>query len=201
MASRKQEKILAIAGRQGGLVATRDVENLGLPRTYLYRLCEKGMLTKVGHGLYSLPEPAATEHLALVEVSKRVPKAVICLVSALSFHGITTQIPHEVWIAVQRGSWQPDFDYPPLNVTHVSGPAFSFGVETHRLSGVAVNVYNPAKTVVDCFKFRNKVGLDVVIEALREVWRTRKATMDELVRAAEVCRVSRVIRPYLEAIT
>ncbi len=201
MASGKQEKILALAGRQGGLVATRDVENLGLPRTYLYRLCEKGMLTKVGHGLYSLPEPAATEHLALVEVSKRVPKAVICLISALSFHGITTQIPHEVWIAVQRGSWRPDFDYPPLNVTNVSGPAFSFGVETHHLSGVAVNIYNPAKTVVDCFKFRNKVGLDVFIEALREVWRTRKATMDELVRAAEVCRVSRVIRPYLEAIT
>ncbi len=201
MASERLEKILAFAGRHGGLVATRDVENLGLPRTYLYRLCEKGRLTKIGHGLYSLPEPAATEHLTLAEVGKRVPKSVICLVSALSFHGITTQVPHEVWIAVQRGSWRPDFDYPPLNVTRVSEPAFSFGVETHRLSGVAVNIYSPAKTVADCFKFRNKVGLDVVIEGLREVWRTRKATMDELVRAAEMCRVSRVMRPYLESIT
>ena len=201
MPSGKQEEILVLAARQGGLVATRDVENLGLPRTYLYRLCEKGMLTKVGHGLYSLPEPAATEHLALVEVSKRVPRAVICLISALSFHGITTQIPHEVWIAVQRGSWRPDYDYPPLNVTRVSGPAFSFGIEIHHLSGVAVNIYSPAKTVVDCFKFRNKVGLDVTIEALREVWRTRKATMDDLMHAADVCRVSKVIRPYLEAIT
>ncbi len=200
MASGKQEKILALAGWQGGLVATRDVEKLGLPRTYLYRLCEKGVLTKVGHGLYSLPEPTAMEYLALVEVSKRVPKAVICLISALSYHGLTTQIPHEVWITLERGSWRPRFDYPPLNVTHVSEPAFSFGVEVHRLSGVDVNIYSPAKTVADCFKFRNKVGLDVAIEALREILRARKATTDDLVHAAEVCRVSHVMRPYLEAV-
>ncbi len=200
MASEREAAILTLANRQGGLVATRDIEDAGLPRTYLYRLCGKGMLTKVGHGLYSLSEPDATEHLPLIEVSKRVPKGVICLLSALSFHRITTQIPHEVWIAVQRGSWRPDSDYPPLHVMRVSEPAFSFGVEKHRLNGVAVNIYSPAKTVADCFKFRSKVGFDVAIEALREVLRTRKATTDDLVRASEACRVSRVIRPYLEAV-
>ena len=200
MMTEKKEKILALAEQQGGLVATREVERLGLPRTYLYRLCEKGLLTKAGHGLYSLPEPAATEYFDLIEVAKRVPKSVICLISALSYHRLTTQIPHGIWIAVQRGSWRPSIAYPPLNVTHVSGPAFAFGIETHLLSGVPVRIYSPAKTVADCFKFRNKVGLDASIEALRESLRGRKATVDNLMCAAKICRVSQVMRPYIEAL-
>lgn len=200
MTDARNNKILALATRQGGIVSTKDVEGAGIPRAYLSRLCAKGTLQRVDHGLYTLPEPDATEHLPLIEVSKRVPKAVVCLISALSFHEITTQIPNEVWIAVPRGGWRPAFAYPPLNVTHVSGQAFAFGVQTHRLRGVPVNIYSPAKTVVDCFKFRSKVGLDVAIEALKESWRQRKTSMDEIVEAAAVCRVSKVIRPYLEAV-
>jgi predicted transcriptional regulator of viral defense system len=140
-----------------------------------------------------------TENSSLAEVAKRLPHAVVCLISALSYHEITTQIPHEIWLTIPRGSWRPDVEYPPLNLTYVSGPAYSFGIQEHVINGVAVKIYSPAKTVADCFKFRNKVGLDVAIEALREAWRSRKVTMDELVEAAGVDRVSKIMRPYLEA--
>ena len=200
MSDSRSNTIIALATRQAGVVSTKDVEQVGIPRVYLSRLCEQGMLRRISHGLYTLPEPDASEYLSLIEVSKRVPKAVICLISALSFHEITTQIPHEVWIAVPRRGWRPAFPYPPLNVSSVSIQAYSFGVQTRELHGVPVNIYSPAKTVADCFKFRSKVGLDVAIEALKESWRQRKVNMDDLVEAAEICRVSKVIRPYLEAI-
>ena len=125
----------------------------------------------------------------------------VCLLSALQFHNLTTQIPHRVWIAIENKNWKPEFDYPLLDVVRSSGRAFSFGVEQHEVNRVPVKVYSPAKTVADCFKFRNKIGLDVAMEALRETWRSRKATMDELWEAAKVCRVANVMRPYLEAVT
>ena len=194
------DRVVALAAKQGGLISTRDVERRGISRNILYRMLQQGKLTRIGRALFSLPGAVATEHLPLAEVSKRVPGAVICLLSALSFHGLTTQLPHAVWIAVERAHWRPRFDYPPLNVTHVSGEAFSFGIQTHEISGVTVRIYSPAKTVADCFKFRNKVGLDIAVEALRETRRSRKATVDDLMRAAEVCRVYKIIRPYAEAI-
>jgi hypothetical protein len=132
-------------------------------------------------------------------VGKRVPNAVVCLMSALDFHHMTTQIPRELWRAVPRGAWRPMNIHPPLNLTYVSGAAFSFGVEEHDVHGVTVRVYSPAKTVADCFKHRSKVGLDVALETLREAWRSRKASVDELIEAAEVNRVSRIMRAYLEA--
>ena len=123
------------------------------------------------------------------------------LISALQFHNLTTQIAPQVWIAIENKSWEPSFDYPPLEIVRLTGPAFSFGVEEHKIDRITVKVYSPAKTVADCFKFRNKIGLDVAMEALRETWRSRKATMDELWEAAKVCRVANVMRPYLEAIS
>ena len=159
-----------------------------------------GLLRRNARGLYSLPEAPTTERALFAEIVKRVPRAVVCLLSALLFHEITTQLPREIWLAVPRGSWRPNIVYPPLILTYLSGEAYSFGIEKYDVGGVEVKVYSPAKTVADCFKFRNKVGLDVAIEALREVWRSRKATADELFRAAEINRVARTMRPYMEAI-
>lgn len=145
-------------------------------------------------------EAEHSENLGLALVAAAVPHSVICLLSALRFHGIGTQAPHEVWIAVAQGAARPRLDYPPVRVTLVSGSAFTFGVERHRVDGVPVRIYSPAKTVADCFKFRNKIGLDVAIEALREALRAKRCTREQLWAAGKVCRVSTVMRPYLEAI-
>jgi len=196
----RKQKILRLAGRLG-IIRPRDVEAEGIPREYLYRLCTSGQLVRIGRGLYALPGALRSEHVTLVDVAKRVPNAVVCLLSALQFHDLTTQVPHQVWIAIENKRWEPKFDYPPIELVRLTGRAFSFGVEEHEVDRVPVKVYSPAKTVADCFKFRNKIGLDVTLEALRETWRSRKATMDELWEAAKVCRVANVMRPYLEAIT
>jgi predicted transcriptional regulator of viral defense system len=196
----RKEKILKLA-KQMGIIRPRDVEAAGIFREYLLRLHRKGDLTRVGRGLYSLPDSLTSESLTLAEVAKRVPNAVVCLLSALQFHNLTTQVPGRVWIAIEGRKWKPKFDYPPLEVVRFSGHAFNFGVESHEVDHILVKVYSPAKTVADCFKFRNKIGLDVALEALRETWRSRKGTMDELWEAAKACRVGNVMRPYLEAIT
>jgi len=194
----RQQQILDLA-REKGIIRAEDVEAVGISRNYLYRMHKEGLLEKRAVGLYALQEAPVAENSSLAEVARRLPHAVVCLISALSYHEITTQIPHEIWLTIPRGSWRPDVEYPPLNLSYVSGPAYSFGIQEHVLNGVAVKIYSPAKTVADCFKFRNKVGLDVAIEALREAWRSRKVTMDELVEAARVDRVSKIMRPYLEA--
>jgi len=194
----RQQQILDLA-REKGIIRAEDVEAVGISRNYLYRMHKEGLLEKRAVGLYALQEAPVAENSSLAEVARRLPHAVVCLISALSYHEITTQIPHEIWLTIPRGSWRPDVEYPPLNLSYVSGPAYSFGIQEHVLNGVAVKIYSPAKTVADCFKFRNKVGLDVAIEALREAWRSRKVTMDELVEAAKVDRVSKIMRPYLEA--
>ncbi len=195
----RKQKILELA-RQMGLIRPRDVEAAGIHREYLLRLYRNGELIRVGRGLYALPGARTSESLSLGEVAKKVPNAVICLISALEFHHLTTQIAHRVWIAIENKKWEPTFEYPPLEIVRFSSPTFSFGVEEHEVDRVLVKIYSPAKTVADCFKFRNKVGLDVALEALRETWRDRKATMDELWEAAQICRVANVIRPYLEAV-
>ena len=193
-------RILELA-RQMGLIRPRDVEAEGIHREYLLRLYRAGELVRVGRGLYVLPGAQTSEAVSLAEVAKRVPSAVVCLISALQFHNLTTQIAHRVWIAIENKKWEPKFDFPPLELVRFTGRAFSFGIEEHEVNRVSVKVYSSAKTVADCFKFRNKIGMDVAIEALRETWSSRKATIDELWEAAKVCRVANVMRPYLEAIT
>lgn len=195
----RRQQVLELA-RKKGILRAADVEDVGISRNYLYRMHREGLLRRCGLGLYTLPEAPLTEHSSLAEVAKRVPNGVICLISALSYHDITTQIPHEIWLTVPRGAWRPEMEYPPLNLTYVTGRAYSYGIEKHVMNGVTVNIYSPAKTVADCFKFRNKIGLDIAIEALREAWRSRKVTIDELVEAAKVDKVSKIILPYLEAI-
>lgn len=195
----KKEQVLRIADKNG-FISASDLEVEGISRNYLYKLEKEGNLTRTARGLYRTNDALITEYTTLAEVSKRHPKAVICLISALEFHKLTTQIPHEIWIALPKGTWRPNTDNTPLNVTFLSGKAYSFGIQEVNVQGISVKIYNPAKSVADCFKFRNKIGLDVAIEALKETWRTQSATMDELSRAAKICRVDKIMRPYLEAI-
>jgi predicted transcriptional regulator of viral defense system len=185
---------------QHGIVRARDIEAVGLPREYLLRLHRQGKLNRPGRGIYTLPDAAVTEHHSYAEVAKRVPEGVICLLSALVFHEITTQNPASVWIALRKGARKPALASPSLRIVRISGPSLTEGIEKHQVEGVPVRVYSAAKTVADCFKFRNNVGLDVAIEALKDCLRRRKATVNEIYRYAKVCRVSNVIRPYMEAL-
>ncbi len=195
----KTDQILKFT-KEKGIVRPKDVEELGIKRHILYSLYKKGLLIKIARGMYILPNAPITEYQNLIKVAKKIPSAVVCLISALSFHEITTQIPNELWVAVPRDTWRPKIDYPPLHYTVMNKKTYSFGIQEVDINGVLVKVYTPAKTVADCFKFRNKVGLDVAIEALREVLKTRKATINELVEAAKINRVLKIMRPYLEAI-
>jgi predicted transcriptional regulator of viral defense system len=185
---------------QHGIVRPRDIEAIGLPREYLVRLHRQGKLNRFGRGIYTLPDANVTERHSYAEVAKRVPDAAICLLSALVFHGITTQSPASVWIALRKGARTPVFTSPSLRIVRLSGPSLTEGIENHQVEGVSVRVYSAAKTVADCFKFRNKIGLDVAIEALKDSLRQKKATVNEISRYAKICRVSNVIRPYMEAL-
>jgi predicted transcriptional regulator of viral defense system len=192
------EMILALL-RQEGVIHLQDVKAQGLSPSSLYWLQRQGRIVRVGRGRYALPEAPVTEHHTLAEASRRAPNAVVCLLSALRFHGLTTQAPFEIWLAIENKAWQPTSAGLPLRFVRFSGDAFTTGVEMHIVEDVQVKVYSVAKTVADCFKYRNKIGLDVAIEALRDALRQRKATVDELWRFAEVCRVQSVIKPYIEA--
>jgi predicted transcriptional regulator of viral defense system len=150
--------------------------------------------------MYSLPHAAVTERHSYAEASKRVPDAVLCLLSALAFHGITTQNPAAVWIALRKGARTPALASPAIRVVRLSGPSLTEGIEEHRIEGVPVHVYSAPKTVADCFKFRNKLGLDVAMEALRDSVRQKKASVNSIYRYAKICRVSNIIRPYLESL-
>ena len=173
----------------------------GYSREYLRRLVSCEQVRQLSRGLYASAAFDGDQHLSLVEAAKRVPRGVVCLVSALQFHGIGTQSSHEVWLALPRDSNLPRKTDLPLRFCKSSGTAYTFGIQEHELSGGAVRVYSPAKTVADCFKYRNKYGLDVAVEALREGWREKRFSMKDLSAAAAVCRVSKVIQPYLEMLT
>lgn len=182
-----------------GIARSRDLEQAGVSRTQLRRLVSRGLLERVGRGLYRVPEAPVTERQHLAEAARRVPGGVICLLSALRFHGLTTQNPFEIWMAIDRKAWRPRLEHPRLRLFYLSGPALKEGVEEHRISAVTVRVFSAAKTVADCFKFRNKIGIDVAVEALREYREMYPKQLEILWRFAEVDRVTRVIRPYLEA--
>jgi len=185
--------------RRRGIVRTGDLERLGIPRTYLSRLVRRGDLQQLGRGLYAVPNYGTTAQVSLAEVATAVPSGVICLLSALAYHQLGTQLPHQVWIAIGRKSRVPKRASVQLRIVRMSGQALTAGIEAHRIEGVRVRVYGPAKTVADCFKFRNKIGLDVAVEALRD-YRRKRGNMDDVWRYARICRVSRVMQPYLEAV-
>lgn len=199
MSQSLEMRVLDLA-REKGILRPRDLHLRGLPADYLWRLYRKDKLEKVGRGLYAFPYADIGEHHSLIEAALRVPHAVVCLLSALRFHELTTQSPFEVWMAIEVKARRPKEKIIPLRIVRFSGEAFTAGVEAHRVEGTEVRVYNPAKTVADCFKYRNKIGLDVAMEALRDCWRKKLATADDLWHYAEVCRVARVMRPYLESL-
>lgn len=186
--------------RSQGLVRPRDLAPLGIPRISLTRAVRRGQLERVGRGLYGLPGRPVSAHGSLAEVARRVPKGVVCLLSALRFHGLTTQAPFEVWLAIENKAIAPKLDYPPLRIVRFSGASQTEGVEEHIVDGVTVRITGVAKTVADCFKYRNKIGLDVALEALREAWREKRMTSDNLWRCAKICRVANVMRPYLDSL-
>lgn len=193
------EKLLRLAAAQG-LLRSRDLSEHGIPRQYLAIACERGLLERVDRGLYSIPGALQTEHRSLVEVCKRAPQGVICLLSALQYHGLTTQSPFEVWLAIGESSKIPRISSVQLRIARFSQASLTAGVETHAVSGAELRVFSAAKTVADCFKYRNKIGVDVAVEALRDYLRRRKGSIDDLVTYGRVCRVERLMEPYLEAL-
>lgn len=195
-----ESAVLALAERQP-LLRARDLTAQALPTVVLSRLVAAGKLERVARGVYSLPGRALSEHRSLAEVALRAPRGVVCLLSALRVHGIGTQAPFEVWLAIPPHTPTPRLDQPSLRVVRMSGPALTEGVEPIDIDGVRVPVFNANKTVADCFKYRNKIGVDVALEALRDGWAQRKLTMDALWHYAAVNRVANVMRPYLESVT
>ena len=185
----------------GGTARSRELVAAGLTRSEISRRVAAGALVRIARGLYALPDYQSGEHGALVEVAKRAPKVVFCLLTALRLHELTTQSPHEVWIAIANKDHPPRMTYPKLQTVRFAPAALAAGVQTRRVDGTPIRVTTVAKTVADCFKFRSRVGLDVALEALREARRAKRASMDDLWRCARVDRVVNVMRPYLEAVS
>lgn len=198
--STHEQQVLRLA-RTRKLLRARDVASHGLPTITLTRLVQAGKLERVARGLYGLPGAKISEHRSLAEVSARVPRGVVCLLSALRVHEIGTQAPFEVWIAIPQHMTSPRLDQPAVHVVRMSDAALAEGVERLKIDGADVPVFTAARTVVDCFRFRNKIGLDVALEALRDGWSQRKFTLDDLWRHATSGRVANVMRPYIEAVT
>ena len=200
MAMTKTDELLALV-RKHGVVRPRDLDRHGIPRMCLHRLYRDGVLERPSRGVYVLADADVTEYHSLAEACKRVPHGVVCLLSALRMHELTTQVPFEVWLAIDRKARLPKVEYPPMRIVRFSAKDLANGVEGHNVEGVPVRVTNVARTVVDCFAYRNEIGLDVAIEALRDSWRKKKTTMDQMHLAAQSRRMANVMRPYLESLT
>jgi predicted transcriptional regulator of viral defense system len=194
----KIDALLQLA--RNGLVRARDLDDVGIPRAYLRRLCQRGVLEQVDRGLYRLAEAPVTESHSLAEVAKRLPQGIVCLLSALQAHELTTESPHAVWVLIDRHARMPKLSYPRLEVVRASGAARTHGVETRTIEGVGVKLTTPAKTVADCFRYRRRVGLEVALAALRDYLRKHRGGIDRLIEAARADRVYTVVRPYLEAL-
>ncbi|OPY93048.1 MAG: hypothetical protein A4E73_00509 [Syntrophaceae bacterium PtaU1.Bin231] len=195
-----KEKAITTIRNRGGIIRTTEALRQGIHRRTIYGLRDEGALVSLSRGLYRLAEmddvPTETD---LVQVAKAAPRGVICLISALSFHGLTTQIPHEIWLAVERKARRPKVAYPPVRTIFFTGACFHEGVEAHRIMEQDVLIYNAPKTVIDCFRWRNMVGLDVALEAAREYLKQRGASPARLMEYAKVCKVEKFVTPYLEA--
>jgi predicted transcriptional regulator of viral defense system len=196
---KKVEHVGAIVQKRT-LVRSKELKGLSVSRSHLWNLAKAGKIERVGRGLYRSKEAPISVNETLLEVAKMVPLGVLCLSSALRYHELTTENPFEIWLAIERGTWSPKLDYPPVRVVHFSEAAFKFGIETRTVDGGKLRVYSPAKTVADCFKFRSKIGMETAIQALRSAYRENKATMDQIWNAAKVCRVVNVMRPYMESL-
>jgi len=195
------EKAIGFFRKKGGLVRTTEALEYGIHRRTLYGLRDEGLLIAVSRGLYQLAEMEMPAEASLAEIAKRVPNGVICLVSSLAFHELTTQTPHYVWLAVERKARKPKIEYPPVRVFHFSGKAFSSGIVKHRISHQIVQIFDAPKTIIDCFRWRKAVGLDVTLEAAREYLKRPDSSPSVLMKYARICGVERLVTPYLEAMT
>lgn len=198
--SSRFDRAIAVFKEHGGILHTAQALRAGIHPGTLYGLRDSGALEMVSRGVYRLSDGSPLGNPDLVTVATRIPGGVICLISALAFHELTTQIPHEVHVALPRGAEEPRLTYPPIKTYRFTGQAFSEGVEAHEFGGVRVRIYNPEKTLADCFKYRNKIGLDTAVEAVRFYREHKRVRVDALMHYAEICRVQKVIRPYLEAL-
>ena len=196
----KFEKARNILRQHGGILRMSEAIHAGIHRKMLYAMLDAGIIEKLCRGLYRLADLPPLGNPDLVSVAMKVPMGVICLISSLSFHEITTQVPHEVYIALRRGTEPPRLKHPPVRIFWFTGEAFTEGIETPKVDGVQMRIYSPEKTVADCFKYRNKIGLDTAVEALKLYRERKRIKVNELIRYARVCRVEKVMRPYLEAL-
>jgi predicted transcriptional regulator of viral defense system len=200
MAARTQSEQVLDLVRRKGIVRGVELDRLGIHRMNLKRLVDRGLLVQRSHGIYEAAAPRMTEHGSIIEIVTRAPKATLCLLTALRLHRLTTQNPFEIWIMIDRKARKPSIDTPAVRVVRASGPCLTKGVQTMRIDSVDVRVTTVAKTVADCFRYRTTVGTDVALEALRDAWRRKAASMDELIAAAKTDRVATVMRPYLESL-
>ncbi len=196
----KKYKLIQSIAKKKGIIRPRDLDDYQIPREYLSRFYQQGQLKKIGRGLYILPNLDIDENFSLAQVCKSVPNGIISLLSALRFHQLTTQLPYQVWIAIPNKSHQPLLQEVSLRIVRFSGEALTAGIEAFMISGVKVPIYNPAKTVADCFKYRHKIGLDVALEALREYWLKPAGSLDEIWHYSKICRVTNIIKPYMESL-
>lgn len=187
--------------RTKGVLRASDLDEHNIPRIYLSRLVDRGLLFKTGRGLYIASDAEYTEHHSLAEACRRVPTGVICLLSALVFHHLTSQVPNQVWMAIDSSAWKPRVDQPRLRIVRMSGSVLTAGIDEHLVEGVTVRIFNPSKTIADCFRYRNKIGTDVAIEALRAYHRSRCGSINELMHYARINRVANVMLPYLESLS
>lgn len=196
------QKAITLFQKQGGILRTREAMCLGINPKTLYAMRDKGLIEVISRGIYRLVDnETEITHIDLISVIKRLPKAIICLTSALAFHELTTQIPHYIYVAYQQGWRQPQLDYPPIKIFRYSKSAFEAGIEYYEINQTQIPIYSAAKTVVDCFKFRNRIGINVAVEALKNYWDKNKgATVNDLLKYARICRVEKVMQPYLEGI-
>ena len=199
MTQNHKERLLQLV-RKAGLLRPRDLQSAGIPRAYLTQLVEQGKLLKPGRGLYVHADTSLTENHSFAEAAKLAPKGIVCLLSALRFHDLTTENPAEVWLAIPRETRRPKSGVPALRIMQFSGEMLTSGIEKHMIEGVEVTVYSVAKTVADCFRFRNRIGVNIAVEALRDTWQNKKATADQLWHFAKICRVLNVMRPYFDSI-
>jgi len=194
------KKARNIFRRHGGVLRMSEALYAGIHRRMLYSMLEAGVIEQLSRGLYRLADLPPLGNPDLVSVSLKIPNGVICLISALAYHEITTQVPHEVYVALERGTEAPRLNHPPLRVFWFSEESFTVGIEKHKIDSVPVRIYSPEKTIADCFKYRNKIGLDIAIEALKLYRERKRFKRDDLVKFSQVCRVGKIMRPYLEAL-
>jgi predicted transcriptional regulator of viral defense system len=197
---KKYIRARAVLQKIGGIIRTSDAIRAGIhPRT-LYAMLEAGVVERLSRGLYRLVDLPPLGNPDLVSVALRVPHGVICLVSALAYYELTTQVPHEIYLAVPRKAAAPTIDFPPARIFHFSGKSYSEGIQKEKVDDIYARIYKPAKTISDCFKYRNKIGLDVALEALKLYRESEHFSVDEVLHFARLCRVEKVMRPYLEAL-